>query len=111
MITKELISSTLEKEPAVFLYLQSLWDTPHGSIRDHRASIDWAEDTKYLADVMYPDMKKNVLVMTILNTHKPVSLYKKYPPAEARKIIRRLVQQILFVQLRKYVSDGFSLFA
>ena len=28
--------------------------------------------------------------MDNLNTHKPASLYKKYPPAEARRIIKRL---------------------
>ena len=28
--------------------------------------------------------------MDNLNTHKPASLYKRYPPAEARRIIRRL---------------------
>ena len=33
---------------------------------------------------------KVVLVMDNLNIHKPVSLYKKYPPAEARWIIRQL---------------------
>ena len=30
------------------------------------------------------------LMMDNLNIHKPASLYKKYPPAEARRIIRRL---------------------
>ena len=28
--------------------------------------------------------------MDNLNTHKPASLYKRYPPAEARRIIKRL---------------------
>lgn len=39
---------------------------------------------------MYPDAEKIVLVMDNLNTHKPTSLYKKYPAAEARRIIKRL---------------------
>lgn len=39
---------------------------------------------------MYPDVEKIVLVMDNLNTHKPASLYKKYPPEEARRIIRKL---------------------
>ena len=55
-----------------------------------RLAIDWAEEIKYLSDVMYPDAEKIVLVMDNLNTHKPASLYKKYPPEEARRIAKRL---------------------
>ena len=39
---------------------------------------------------MYPDAEKIILVMDNLNTHKPASLYKKYPASEARRIIKRL---------------------
>ncbi len=39
---------------------------------------------------MYPKAEKIILVMDNLNTHKSASLYKKYPPAEARRIIKRL---------------------
>ena len=39
---------------------------------------------------MYPDVEKIILVMDNLNTHKPASLYKKFPPDEARRILRKL---------------------
>ena len=39
---------------------------------------------------MYPDADKIILVMDNLNTHKPASLYKRYPPDEARCIIKKL---------------------
>ena len=39
---------------------------------------------------MYLDVEKIILVMDNLNTHKPASLYKKYPPEEARRIIKKL---------------------
>lgn len=39
---------------------------------------------------MYPDAEKIIPVMDNLNTHKPASLYKRYPPEEARHIIKRL---------------------
>ncbi len=39
---------------------------------------------------MYPDAEKIILVMDNLNTHKPASLYKRYPAEEARRIIKRL---------------------
>lgn len=39
---------------------------------------------------MYPEVEKIILVMDNLNTHKPASLYKKYPAAEARRLIKHL---------------------
>ena len=38
----------------------------------------------------YPDAEKIILVMDNLSTHKPASLYKRYPADEARRIIKRL---------------------
>lgn len=60
------------------------------SVREHCTALDWAEEIKYLVDVMYPDAEKIVLVMDNPNTHKPASLYKRYPAAEAGRIIKRL---------------------
>lgn len=39
---------------------------------------------------MFPDAEKIILVMDNLNTHKAASLYKAFPPAEARRIIKHL---------------------
>ena len=39
---------------------------------------------------MFPDAEKIILVMDNLNTHKAASLYKAFPPSEARRIIKRL---------------------
>ena len=75
---------------SIFAFIEPLTGNHHVSVREHRTATDWAEEIKYLSDVMYPDAEKIVLVMDNLNTHKPASLYKKYPPAEARRIIRRL---------------------
>lgn len=44
---------------------------------------------KYLADVMYPDAEKIISVMDNLNTYKPASFYKRYPPDKARCIIKK----------------------
>ena len=59
-------------------------------MREHRTAIDWAEEIKYLVDERYPDAQKIILVMDNLNTHKPASLYKVFPPEEARRIIKKL---------------------
>ena len=47
-------------------------------------------EIKYLSDVVFPDVKKIILVTDNLNTHKPASLYKAFTPQEARRIIKRL---------------------
>lgn len=75
---------------SIFAFVEPLGGTHHVSVREHRTAFDWAEEIKYLTDVMYPDAEKIILVMDNLNTHKPASLYKRYPAAEARRIIKRL---------------------
>ena len=75
---------------SIFAFVEPLGGTHHVSFREHRTAIDWAEEIKYLVDVMYPDVEKIILVMDNLNTHKPASLYKRYPADEARRIIKRL---------------------
>lgn len=75
---------------SIFAFVEPLGGKHHVSIREHRTAVDWAEEIKYLVDEMYPDVEKIILVMDNLNTHKPASLYKRYPADEARRIIKRL---------------------
>ena len=75
---------------SIFAFIEPLGGTHHVSVREHRTALDWAEEIRYLTDVMYPDAEKIVLVMDNLNTHKPSSLYKRYPTEEARRILKRL---------------------
>lgn len=75
---------------SIFAFIEPLGGKHHVSVREHRTAMDWAEEIKYLSDVMYPDAEKIVLVMDNLNTHKVASLYKRYPAAEARRITKRL---------------------
>ena len=75
---------------SIFAFVEPLGGTHHVSVREHRTALDWAEEIKYPVDVMYPYAEKIILVMDNLNTHKPSSLYKRYTPDEARRIIKRL---------------------
>lgn len=47
-------------------------------------------EIKYLVDISYPEVEKITLVLNNLNTHKIASLYRAFPPEEARRIARRL---------------------
>lgn len=75
---------------SIFAFIEPLGGKHHVSVREHRTATDWAEEIRYLVEEMYPDAEKIILVMDNLNTHKPASLYKAFPPEVARRILRRL---------------------
>ena len=75
---------------SIFAFVEPLGGTHHVSVHEHRTATDWAMEIKYLSDEMFPEADRIILVMDNLNTHKPASLYKVFPPAEARRIIKRL---------------------
>jgi transposase len=59
-------------------------------VTDRRASIDYAQQMKYLVDVRYPDAEKIRVVQDNLNTHVKASLYKAFIPSEARRLLDKL---------------------
>lgn len=75
---------------SIFAFVEPLGGKHYVSVHEHRTAIDWAQEIKYLSDVMFPDAEKIILVMDNLYTHKAASLYKAFPPEEARRIIKRL---------------------
>lgn len=54
-------------------------------VTGRRTKIDWAEFINDISE-QYKDAEKITLVMDNLNTHKPSSLYEKFPPEEAKRI-------------------------
>ena len=50
---------------------------------------DWAHAMQELADEIYPQAEKIVIVMDNLNTHSPVSFYETFEPDEARRLNNR----------------------
>ena len=75
---------------SIFCFIQ-----PHSGRMFHfteptRTAVDWAEKVRHLVDHVEPDAEKIVLVMDNLNTHSIGSLYKAFPPQEARRIARKL---------------------
>ena len=75
---------------SIFVFTEPLGGTRHVNVRTQRTAIDWAEEIQYLVDVSYPSVEKIILVLDNLNTHTIASLYKAFPPEEARRIARRL---------------------
>ena len=75
---------------SIFVFTEPLGGTRHVNVRAKRTAIDWAEEMQYLVDVCYPGVEKIILVLDNLNTHTISSLYKAFPPEQARRIARRL---------------------
>jgi hypothetical protein len=74
----------------LFMMFAPLEGWRHVKVTDRRTCIDWAHCIKELVDLHFPTAEKIVLVMDNLNTHLPASLYKAFPPEEARRILDRL---------------------
>ena len=74
----------------LFMMFAPLEGWRHVKVTDRRTCIDWAHGIKELVDIHFPTAEKIVLVMDNLNTHFPASLYKAFPPEEARRILDRL---------------------
>ena len=74
----------------LFMMFAPLEGWRHVKVTDHRTCIDWAHCIKELVDMHFPNAEKIVLVLDNLNTHLPASLYKAFPPEEARRLLDRL---------------------
>jgi len=62
----------------------------HVSVTPSRTAIEVAHALQSLVDVHFPQAERIVLVTDHLNVHTPASLYRAFPPAEARRIAARL---------------------
>jgi transposase len=72
----------------VFLDVHRSWR--RAKVTDRRAAQDFAQCMRDLVDLHFPEAEKTRVVMDNLSTHSPSSLYNSFPPAEARRILRRL---------------------
>jgi hypothetical protein len=62
----------------------------HLAVTPHRSNQDFARQMRDLADVHYPEAPVIAVVLDNLSTHSPAALYQTFPPAEARRLIKRL---------------------
>ena len=59
-------------------------------LTERRTARDYAQCLRDLVDIDFPDADKIRVVQDNLSTHSPGALYQAFPPAEARRILRRL---------------------
>ena len=70
----------------MFMTSEPLAGWRHVTVTDRRTATDFAEVLRWLAEDVYPEADKIVLVMDNLNTHKLASLYEAFPAEQARRI-------------------------
>lgn len=59
-------------------------------VTERHTSVDFAEELRFLVDVVYREAEQVVLVTDNLNIHTPACLYEAFPPAEACRIARKI---------------------
>ena len=74
---------------SIFLFTEPLAGFRHARALEHRTKFDWARQMKWLADEIYPDAEKIIMVCDNLNTHDKSSFYETFPPAEALRLAKR----------------------
>jgi hypothetical protein len=73
----------------LFMFFEPLVGKRFVQVTDQRTRKDWAHAMKILADEIYHEAEKIVIVMDNLNTHSPVSFYQTFEPEEALRLSNR----------------------
>lgn len=74
----------------LFVFLDAHRPWRHVKVTDRRTATDFAECMRELVDLHFPEAECIRVVLDNLSTHSAAALYQAFPPAEARRVIRRL---------------------
>jgi hypothetical protein len=74
----------------IFMFSAPLEGWRRAEVTEHRTRIDWANQIKKMVTIDFPDAEKIILVVDNLDIHSIGSLYKAFPPEEARALRNKL---------------------
>jgi transposase len=74
----------------LFVFLDAHRSWRHVKVTERRTAQDFAHCMRELSDVHYPHAERIRVVLDNLSTHSAAALYETFPPAEARRVLRRL---------------------
>ena len=74
----------------LFLATQPLGAWRHVDVTERRTKHDFAHQMRDLVNRHFPDATTIRVVLDNVNTHTPAALYEAFPPAEARRLLRKL---------------------
>ena len=73
----------------LFMLFEPLAGKRHIEITDQRRRVEWAEVMRIVADELYPEAEKIVVVLDNLNTHVMAAFYLAFEPSQARRLVER----------------------
>jgi hypothetical protein len=73
----------------LFVMVAPLLGWRHVAVTDHRATLDYAEQLRYLAEDAFPQARCIRLVQDNVSTHTLAALYAAFPPERAHALARR----------------------
>ena len=74
----------------LFLVTEPRTGWRHVDVTDRRTKHDFARQMRDLVDRHFPNAERIRVVLDNLNTHTRSALYEAFPPAEARRLLRKL---------------------
>ena len=74
----------------LLLYCAPFDDWRRIDVADNHNAATWAEGIRRLVEEEFPAAQRITLVMDNLNTHTGASLYKSFPPEQARALLDKL---------------------
>jgi len=74
----------------LFVFLDAHRSWRRVKVTSHRTADDFALCMRELVDVDFPEAERIRVVLDNLSTHTAAALYARFPPAEARRVLRRL---------------------
>ena len=75
----------------LFMFFEPERGWRHIAVTERRTLLDFAQQMKWLVDEAYPeaDGVRVIWDTRSVNTHRAAALYEAFPPAEARRILKR----------------------
>ena len=74
----------------LFAFCEARAGWRHFAVTERHAKQDFAEQMRWLVDEGYPQAERIRVILDNLKPHKPASLYERFAPEEARRILRKL---------------------
>jgi transposase len=74
----------------LFAFCEARAGWRHFNVTERHTKQDFAEQMQWLVDEGFPRAGRIRVVLDNLSTHKPASLYERFAPEEARRILRKL---------------------
>jgi transposase len=74
----------------LFIQFQPLGAWRQVTVTPQRTKSDFAQQMRELVDIHFPHAQRIRVVLDNLNTHTAGALYEAFPPAEARRLARKL---------------------